>query len=129
LPTHNFSYWADLREHDPHGYEAEKHRVAEAVVAILERRMPGIKADIEVTDVSTPASVMRYTGNWKGSMEGWLMTPETGFKSLPLTLPGLHRFLQSGQWVHPGGGLPTGLVTARAAIQTMCHQDHRSFSV
>jgi len=129
LPTHNFGYWANLCERDPHTYQAEKHRVAEAVIAILERRMPGIKADIEVTDISTPASVMRYTGNWKGSMEGWLMTPDTGFKSLPLTLPGLRQFLRAGQWVQAGGGLPTGLMTARAAIQTMCRQDHVLFSV
>jgi phytoene dehydrogenase-like protein len=129
LPTHNFSYWTDLREHDPHTYQAEKHRVAEAVIAVLERRTPGIKAEIEVIDISTPASVIRFTGNWKGSMEGWLMTPDTGFKSLPLTLPGLRQFLRAGQWVHPGGGLPTGLMTARAAIQAMCREDHVSFSV
>ncbi|UWU18648.1 NAD(P)/FAD-dependent oxidoreductase (plasmid) [Rhizobium sullae] len=128
LPTHNFSYWADLREHDPRAYQAEKHRVAEAVIAILERRMPGIGADIEITDISTPASVIRYTGSWKGSMEGWLMTPETGPKSLPLTLPGLRQFLRAGQWVQVGGGLPTGLMTARAAVQTMCRQDHILFS-
>ena len=103
--------------------------MAEAVIGILERRISGIKAEIEVTDISTPASVIRFTGNWKGSMEGWLMTPDTGFKSLPLTLPGLHNFLRAGQWVHPGGGLPTGLMTARAAIQDMCRQDHVSFSV
>jgi phytoene dehydrogenase-like protein len=129
LPTHNFSYWADLRERDPHTYQAEKHRVAEAVIGILERRTPGITADIEVTDISTPASVIRFTGNWKGSMEGWLMTPDTGFKSLPLTLPGLHQFLRAGQWVQPGGGLPTGLMTVRSAIQAMCQQDHVLFSV
>ena len=129
LPTHNFSYWVNLCERDPRTYQAEKHRVAEAVIGILERRMPGIKADIEVTDISTPASVMRYTGNWKGSMEGWLMTPDTGFKSLPLTLPELRQFLRAGQWVQAGGGLPTGLMTARAAIQTMCRQDHVLFSV
>lgn len=128
LPTHNFAYWADLRGRDPHAYQTEKHRVAEAVIAVLDRRIPGVRADIEVTDISTPASVMRYTGNWKGSMEGWLMTPETGFKSLPLTLPGLRQFLRAGQWVQPGGGLPTGLLTARAAVQTMCRHDHLSFS-
>lgn len=129
LPTHNFSYWADLRERDPHAYQAEKHRVAEAVIAILERRIPGVRADIEVTDISTPATVMRYTGNWKGSMEGWLMTPDTGFKPLPLALPGLRRFLRAGQWVQAGGGLPTGLTTARAAVQAMCRQDQVPFSV
>jgi phytoene dehydrogenase-like protein len=118
-----------LRDRDQNTYQAEKHHVTDEVIGILERRMPGIRADIEVTDISSPASVIRFTGNWKGSMEGWLMTPDTGFKSLPLTLPGLRNFLRAGQWVHPGGGLPTGLMTARAAIQAVCHQDHVSFSV
>lgn len=31
----------------------------------------------------------------------WLMTPDMGFKSLPLTLPGLRQFLQAGQWCNP----------------------------
>ena len=83
---------------------------------------------IEVIDVPTPATVVRYTGNWKGSMEGWLLTPATGFKSLPPTLPGLKRFLMAGQWVMPGGGLPTGLMTARAAICAVCRHDKVPFT-
>ena len=128
LPTRNFAYWTGLREDHPERYHAEKDRIAEAVVAILERRIPGIAAAIEVTDVSTPATVIRLTGNWQGSMEGWLMTPDTGFGDLPITLPGLDRFVRAGQWVQPGGGLPGGLMTGRAAVQAMCRADRRAFS-
>jgi hypothetical protein len=39
-----------------------------------------IRQAIEVIDVSTPATVIRYTGNWNGGMEGWLLTPSTGFR-------------------------------------------------
>lgn len=56
---------------------------------------------------------MRYTGNWKGSMEGWLITPKTGIKALPAELPGLRNFYMVGQWLSPGGGLPSGPLTAR----------------
>jgi phytoene dehydrogenase-like protein len=93
LPTRNFTFWDDLRRNDPSGYRAEKRRVADAVVAVLDKRIPGVRAAIEVTDVSTPASVIRYTGNWKGSMEGWLIAPGMSFKPLPNTLPGLERFV------------------------------------
>jgi phytoene dehydrogenase-like protein len=127
LPTRDFAFWADLRRDDPHRYQAEKHRVADAVIAVLERRLPGVRDKIELTDVSTPATVLRYTGNWKGSMEGWLMTPDTGFSALPQTLSGLKHFAMVGQWVQPGGGLPSGLLTARAAIRAICHQDGVSF--
>jgi phytoene dehydrogenase-like protein len=81
-----------------------------------------------VIDVSTPATVIRYTGNWKGSMEGWLLTPDTGFRQLPNTLPGLQQFLMVGQWIMPGGGLPSGLMTARSAIGAICEQDRIPFA-
>jgi phytoene dehydrogenase-like protein len=97
------------------------------VVAILERRLPGVRARIETIDVSTPASVVRFTGNWKGSMEGFLPTPGSLFASRRQTLPGLGGFLRVGQWVSPGGGLPTGLMTARAAIQHLCRRDGVAF--
>jgi hypothetical protein len=61
-------------------------------------------------------------------MEGFLPTPDTGFGARRQTLPGLERFLIVGQWVQPGGGLPSGLTTARAAIQSMCRRDDRPFT-
>lgn len=123
LPTFNFERWVNLERDDPGYYQAEKHRVAEEVITILERRIPGVRKAIEVVDVSTPATIVRYTGNWKGSMEGWLLTPSTGFLPLRNTLPGLRQFMMVGQWVRPGGGLPSGLMTARAAIQAICKSD------
>jgi len=129
LPTTNFAYWADLRRTDPAAYRDAKHRVAEAVIGVLERRIPGIRADIEVVDVATPASIIRYTGNWKGSMEGWLIVPGGGFKPLPNTLPGLRRFMMVGQWVMPGGGLPSGPMTARPALKAICKEDHVTFDL
>ncbi len=128
LPTRNFAYWAQLHQHDPAGYRAEKHRIAEAVIDILGKRIPGLRAAIEVVDVATPATVIRYTGNWKGSMEGWFVKPGSSFKPLPNTLPGLRRFMMVGQWVSPGGGLPSGPMTARPALQAICKQDGVPFT-
>lgn len=127
VPTRNFSFWTDMHNNDPARYQAEKLRVQDAVIAVLERMLPAIRKAIEVIDVSTPASVIRYTGNWKGSMEGWLLTPGTAFKPLRHTLPGLQRFMMVGQWVMPGGGLPSGLFTARRAIRTLCKHDRTPF--
>jgi phytoene dehydrogenase-like protein len=129
LPTRNFEYWHILRRDSPIGYQQEKHRIAEAVIDILEKHIPGVRSAIEVVDVSTPASVIRYTGNWKGSMEGWFIEPGASFKPLPNTLPGLHRFVMVGQWVLPGGGLPSGLMTARTALKAICKHDHVPFDL
>jgi phytoene dehydrogenase-like protein len=62
-------------------------------------------------------------------MEGWLLTPGMRFRPLPTTLPRLQRFLMAGHWVMPGGGLPSGLMTARAAVQAVCHADGIPFAV
>jgi phytoene dehydrogenase-like protein len=113
LPTYNHEHWCALREKDTTRYEAEKKRVAAAVTALFERRFPKAQGKIEVVDVATPATVVRYTGNWRGSMEGWLYTPATGIKPLPCVLPGLQGFYMVGQWISPGGGLPAGLMTGR----------------
>lgn len=129
LPTRNFEYWLKLRQDDVNAYRVEKQRVANAVINVLEKHMPHVRSSIETVDVSTPASIVRYTGNWKGSMEGWMLTPRTGLRSLPNTVPGLKNFMMVGQWVMPGGGLPSGPMTARPAVQAICRQDGVRFSV
>ena len=120
IPTRNHEYWVALRTRDKAVYDTEKERIARAVVGICEARFPAAKGKIEVVDVATPATIVRYTGNWKGSMEGWLLTPATGFRQLPPVLPGLKSFYMVGQWISPGGGLPSGLITARAVSQRIC---------
>jgi phytoene dehydrogenase-like protein len=127
LPTRSFGFWVDLKANDPARYMLEKRRIAEAVTTILEQSLPQVRQAVEVTDVSTPATVIAHTGNWQGSMEGWLMTPRAGIKPLRRTLPGLRQFLMIGQWVQPGGGLPSGLITARAALRAVCKHDHVPF--
>jgi phytoene dehydrogenase-like protein len=129
LPTRNFQYWTDLRRNNLQLYHAEKERVADAVIQVLERRVPGIRTRIDVIDVSTPATIVRYTGNWKGSQEGWLMPPGAGFRPFPNTLPGLDRFFMIGQWIMPGGGLPSGPMTAKPAIRSICKHDHVPFEI
>ena len=122
LTTYNYEYWRALREKDRARYEAEKKRVADEVIAIFEERFPKAKGKIAVVDVATPATVIRYTGNWRGSMEGWLITPATGTKTLPAVLPGLKDFYMVGQWTTPGGGLPGGLMTARNVARMICKE-------
>lgn len=129
LLTRNFTYWDNLRGSDSLRYRQEKQRVAEQLMAVLSRIIPGVRDAIEVVDVSTPATVARYTGNWQGSMEGWLPLPGQGFRPFPNTLPGLQQFMMIGQWVMPGGGLPSGPMTARPAIKSICKHDHVPFGI
>jgi len=123
LGTYDYEYWRDLRISDRARYNAEKKRIADDIIGVFEKRFPRARGKVEVVDVATPATVLRYTGNWRGSMEGWLITPATGMKNLPCGLPGLKNFYMAGQWVSPGGGLPAGLMTGRAVSKKIC-KDH-----
>ena len=126
----DYAYWKDL-DKDPERYEAEKKKIAAQVIRVLEHRMPGIAEQIEVVDVSTPLTVVRYTGNWRGSQEGWMITTGTvGIvmgKGMEKTLPGLGGFYMCGQWVEPGGGVPTAAGSGKAVIRTICGKDKKKF--
>lgn len=41
------------------------------------------------------------------------------------TLPGLKNFYMAGQWVEPGGGVPTAAMSARNVTQIICEQDKK----
>jgi phytoene dehydrogenase-like protein len=70
---------------------------------------------------------MRYTNNWKGSLEGWVLSTKIGFKSMKKTLPGLRNFYMCGQWIEPGGGLPTAIMSGRNVCQIICREDKKTF--
>jgi len=127
LPTYNYRYWVDLREQDKEKYKAEKERVGNEVMAIMEAKFGNIKANLEILDISTPATLIRYTGNWKGSFEGWFLSPEVGLKPMKKVLPGLENFYLAGQWVEPGGGLPGCLNSGRGVAQVICKKDKKKF--
>jgi len=127
--TTDFDYWNDLQQADRARYDAEKARVAGQVLERLESFLPGISAAVEMRDVATPYTLYRYTRNYRGAFEGWLMTPEHLGQALPQTLPGLENFYMAGQWVEPGGGVPTVLGSGRQVVQLICHHDKVPFAV
>jgi phytoene dehydrogenase-like protein len=124
----NYEYWEKLAA-DKDAYRAEKEKLAAAFANELERRYPGFKAAIEVTDVATPMTYVRYTGNWKGTFMTWVITPDKAkkYRMVKKTVPGLDNFWLSGMWVQPPGGVPTGLMTSRQVIQLMCRKDNKRF--
>jgi phytoene dehydrogenase-like protein len=122
----DYEYWKKLKQ-DPERYKAEKEQIADKVVTSLDRRFPGLAAQVEMRDVATPMTFERYTGNWQGTYEGWLVTTKNLNMRMSKTLPGLANFYMAGQWIQPGGGLPTGVMTGRHVTQIICKQDKRPF--
>ncbi len=128
LGTYNHEFWVNLRKNDRETYNREKERIAAQVVDALEERFGNIKSNIEAVDVSTPASIIRYTNNWKGSFEGWQPGPGTLMLRMDKTLPGFRNFYMIGQWVEPGGGLPPSILSGRNVTQIICKKDRKKFT-
>ena len=123
------AYWKPLYA-DRERYEAEKKEIAAKVIDALERRLPGISGQVEVVDVSTPMTVERYTGNWQGSQEGWLITSDTIMLmgiGMEKTLPGLTNFYMAGQWVEPGGGVSAAALSGWRVVRMLCKKDGKKF--
>jgi phytoene dehydrogenase-like protein len=122
----DYDYWKDLKR-DKERYKEEKEKVANQVIDLLDQRFPGLAGQVEMRDVATPVTWERYTGNWRASFEGWQITTDTFGMSMSKTLPGLKNFYMCGQWVEPGGGVPSAAMSARNLIQVICKQDKKSF--
>ena len=124
----DYEYWQALHE-DHDAYEAEKEKIASAVIEAYEQIWPGISGKVKMTNVATPLTFVRITGNWKASFTGWKTTPEQGMATISKTLPGLKNFWMVGQWVCPGGGLPSGVITGREVVWRQCQQDKKPFLI
>jgi phytoene dehydrogenase-like protein len=125
----DYDYWKNLAV-EPTRYEAEKLSVAEVLIHHLEKRYPGISADIEMIDVATPLTFERYTGAHQGVYQSYALTPQTvaySANGMNPKLPGLNGFYQIGQWIQPGGGIFPAARSGREIIKRICKKDGRRF--
>jgi phytoene dehydrogenase-like protein len=122
----SFEYWESLYK-TPEKYLLQKQRIADEVIAAIEKRYPEIKDKIEVIDVATPMTYTHYANAWKGAYMSWLVTPETGIFKVPKKLSGLSNFFMTGQWTNPPGGLSSALLAGRNIVQIICNKDKKKF--
>ncbi len=123
-----YNYWQ--RIYGRKLYDIEQLDEAQVVLAFLEKLYPGILEQIEASDVATPLSYERYTGNWQGATSGWLLTPQTMrmmIMGVGKTLPGLRNFYMAGQWVEPGGSVALAAMSGRNVLQLICGGDGKPF--
>ena len=119
--------WKDIRE-DKEAYNAEKEMTAKQVSERLNDVWPGIKDQVEMTNVATPHTWWRYTRNRQGAFEGFAITDKIFATSVKRTLPDLDNFFMAGQWVVPGGGVIPTLLSGKHAAMLLCHRDRRAFN-
>jgi phytoene dehydrogenase-like protein len=124
----DFNYWEKLYA-DKEGYKAEKKRILETIAGQFEKIYPGFRSAIEASDVATPMTYVRYTGNRDGSYMTWSLVGKDArkFQVIPKQVPGLDNFWLAGMWMMAPGGVPTGAKTGRDVIQMICRKDKKEF--
>lgn len=86
-------------------YNAEKERIANLLIRQADRTiLPGLAKSIEVKEIGTPLTNVRYTGNHRGAIYGWDQTLDnSGMRRQPHRTPIKNLYL-AGAWTQPGGG-------------------------
>lgn len=121
IPT-DYDWWAKRGGE----YQRAKEVAADIVLECLDRHLPGLKKNVEMSDIATPLTYWRHCRAWRGAFEGWL--PGTNvMKHVPKELPGLDGFYMAGQWVEPGGGVPTAIMSGKHVVQIVCAALDRDF--
>lgn len=124
----SYAYWKNLAS-DRKRYQEEKDKVAGIMLDQLEMFLPGLNKQVEITDVATPLTVERYTGNWQG-LQAW--PSKSGLEMAPVgfsrELPGLENFYMAGQWADGIIDLASAAVSGRKLIQFLCQRDGKKFA-
>ena len=121
------SPWTIWEKMDDKEYKAEKKKIKVEATSCLEKIYPGISEFIEVIDVATPKTDVKYTGVKDGAYEGFMPSKYNMMKSLKMQLPKLRNFYMAGQWLFPGGGLPPSAQTGKWAVQLICKKEKQMF--
>jgi len=98
-------YEAAYFKGDKKEYNQEKERMADILIDQAEKvLLPGLRDAIEVKEIGTPLTNVRYTGNYRGAIYGWDQTLDnSGPSRLGHETPIKNLYL-SGAWTSPGHG-------------------------
>jgi len=126
--TEHSAYWIDLRKTKRVEYRSRKQEFIQQVKSILAEKIPHFDEHLEVEDMTTPATYLRYTNNWLGSTQGWL-PHQNILRSTPVSLniPGLDNVFMASHWNQPGGGLPIAISKGREVAALLCKKEGVKF--
>jgi phytoene dehydrogenase-like protein len=107
-------YEADYLTGRKAAYNQEKERMAEILIQRVEHTiLPGLSAAIEVKEIGTPLTNVRYTGHHRGAIYGWDQTVNNSGSTRVGHATPIKNLYLAGAWSRPGHGygavIPSGL--------------------
>ncbi|MCK7541228.1 MAG: NAD(P)/FAD-dependent oxidoreductase [Marinilabiliales bacterium] len=121
-----YDYWkkfeTDYFFGNKDAYNKEKMRLAGILIDKVEKKfLPGLRQAIEVVEVATPLTNLRFTGHPRGAIYGFDQTVDnSGQRRFPQKTPIGNLYL-AGAWTFPGHGygacVPSGLSCFAAVMK------------
>jgi len=107
-------YEADYLAGRKTAYNREKNRMADILIEQAERTLlPGLSQAIEVKEIGTPLTNVRYTGHHRGAIYGWDQTVNNSGGTRVGHATPIQNLYLAGAWSRPGHGyaavIPSGL--------------------
>lgn len=124
IPVYDTEYWVKMREANRAEYDEKKKGISDHLIEELDAHFGDIKNKVEMVDVATPATYIRYTNNWNGS-SGW-QDFSLSIRKPKKEIKGLKNFYLCGHWVGDGG-LTGAAQSGRDAAQILCKKDGKKF--
>ena len=113
----------------PEQYIETKQRMADKAIERAQMVAPGIRDHIEVMDIATPLTNIRYSGNPGGSFAGFRESRQANaIGNIPARGP-LEGLYFSNAWVNMGGGyfpsIMGGKITSGSVLEDMNQAENR----
>jgi prolycopene isomerase len=103
-------------------YAEIKEEIAQKIIGIAGRVIPGLSSHIIVRDASTPLTYERMTLNTHGATMGWYLSAKELSRIRSQKTPIVNLY-QAGHWTFPGGGIPmviiSGINAAKLVLKSM----------
>jgi len=96
---------ADYHAGEKREYRKEKERMAEVLIRRAEKvLLPGLSSAIEVKEIGTPLTNVRYTGHHRGAIYGWDQTVNNSGSTRVGHGTPIQNLYLVGAWSKPGHG-------------------------
>ncbi len=113
-------YEKDYEAGNKHEYNQAKDRIQQLFVSTVEANMvPGLSKMIAMSEVSTPLTNRRFTGNPGGAIYGYDQTVDNSFLTRLENRTPVKGLYLSSAWGNPGGGFGGALAGAKGAFKNL----------
>lgn len=107
-------------------YEAFKRGYAEVLIDRVARALsPRLREHVEVCEIATPITHLRYTGNRDGSIVGTKPSSANVKSGVAHYLTPVQNLIFSGQWAELGGGVPIAVKAGTNAALLVLRRERK----